>query len=183
MGDRGPAPLSASKLVIRGSSLVSSRRRAEQRGHDGGNGGRLACPSWLGPAEQRAVWRRTVAALRPYGHLRPCDGLALGRYCELWVLWRRLVEARDVLGDTDPNAVRLERRALKLAESLLKLESQFGMNPQSRARLGLAKPTPAAPPGDSRLLRLLPSPDGASVPDDDDLGGDALGDDPYLDAT
>ena len=179
MGNRGPTPLSADKLKIRGSSLVSSRRRAEQ-GRVLGTGGRLTCPQWLG-AEQRAVWRRVVAALRPYGILRPADATALGRYCTSWVLWRRLVEARDASPVNDPSTIRLERRALKVSESLLKLESSFGMNPASRARLGLAKPTPSVPPDDSRLLRLLPGPDADRLPaDPDDDPGD---DEPYRDAT
>jgi len=158
MGSRGPVPLSLDALTTRGSSLTARRRKAEQGGRAVAKADRLHCPSWLG-AEAKAEWRRAVAALEPFGILRPTDATALGRYCELWTLWRKLVEARDAASDpNDPTCIRLERRALKVSASLLAMEQQFGMTPASRARLGL--PLQVAPPTmDPRerfFARILP---------------------------
>ena len=102
--------LSIEALKARGSWLA--RRRAEQGGRVLGTGGRLTCPQWLS-VEARAVWRKTVRHLRPFGHLRPCDGLALARYCDAMVLHRRLVAVRDAAPD-DVSAGRIERRLAKL---------------------------------------------------------------------
>ncbi len=138
MGRRGPIPLSAEVLKARGSALKV--HRASRNG-----GGVLsappACPEWLS-AEARRVWAGAVAAMGPWGVLRPADENALGRYCDMTILHRRLVEARKGLADDDPTAVRLERRALKLCALLLALEEKFGMTPASRARLGFQPATP-----------------------------------------
>ena len=158
MGVRGPIPLSLDALTGRGSSLTARRRKAEQGRRTIGRADRLHCPDWLS-AEAKAEWRRVVSGLRPFAILRPTDATALGRYCEMQTLWRKLIEARDAAQDTnDPACVRLERRALKVSALLLTLEERFGMTPASRARLGL--PLQVAPPTmDPRerfFARILP---------------------------
>ena len=158
--------LTVEVLKARGSWLARCRG---ERGAGDGVSGRIVCPSWVS-AEARATWRRVVAGLRAFGILRPADATALGRYCELWVLWRRLLAARDASPVNDPTTIRLERRALKVGESLLRLEAAFGMNPASRARLGV-KTLPVVATPDSRLLRLLPS-SGVEADAASDPGGD-----------
>lgn len=156
MGSRGPVPLSSAALKIRGSSLTGRRGKAEQGRRAVGKVGTVTCPSWLG-AEEKTVWRRVVSGLRPFEILRSTDATALGRYCELWTLWRKLVEARDAAPINDAACIRLERRALKVCALLLALEERFGMTPASRARLGL--PLQAPPPPSPKLRyfdRLLP---------------------------
>lgn len=136
MGARGPIPLSVDDLEARGSTLAK-RRRARVHGSKSAKAvAPIRCPSWL-DAEAAAEWRRIVAGLRPFGILRPTDATALGRYCELWTLWRKLIEARDAAPVNDVTCIRLERRALKVSVSLLALEDKFGLNPASRARLNL----------------------------------------------
>ena len=155
MGARGPVGLPNDVLAARGSTLTVRRKRAERRIIDKVD--RLHCPSWLG-TEGKAVWRRVVAALSPFGILHPADTWALSRYCEGVVLWRRLVTTRDATPVGDATHARLERLALKASASLLVLETALGMTPASRARLGL--PLQVAPPTmDPRerfFARILP---------------------------
>lgn len=142
MGTRGPIPQSV----------------GGQGGRAVGEADRLHCPDWLS-SEAKCVWNRTLAGLTPFGHMHPADATALGRYCELWTLWRKLVKARDAASDqNDATCIRLERRAIKVSVALLALEDRFGLNPASRGRLGLtvqaAEPTP-----DPRLRFFRPRTD------------------------
>lgn len=89
-------------------------------------------PSWL-TAEQRKIWKEKAPGLIAQGVLTVWDRDALGRYCVLFAQFVSLSKSsgRDIL-----NEIR------QLNVQLMKLESEFGLTPASRARVKGTPPKP-----------------------------------------
>src|SRR5262245_40672243 len=98
MGRRGPAPTPTSILEIRGSTLVSKRRKRREAK---GPAGSPKCPAWL-DADAKAAWRQLVPMLEHMGVLTKIDGNALTRYCRYWSRWRKAEAFIEERGEMYP---------------------------------------------------------------------------------
>ena len=119
-----------------------------------------ARPAWLN-GEAARVWDELVPPLAAAGIIRAVDAFALGRYCRLWVRWKRTQAKIGANGDTytaangNKRVHPLARIAADLCGVLLALEKEFGMTPAARERLKL----PSGPVrGDTKKMRFF-SPD------------------------
>ena len=106
------------------------------------------CPGWLcDPAKKK--WFEVVQQLRRISEslLSSVDVQALARYCTIWVLWNKcrdyierngeVLVVRDKKGraksiKTLPQA----RLFLRYGEELRRIESEFGMTPSARTKVG-----------------------------------------------
>jgi P27 family predicted phage terminase small subunit len=142
MGRRGPAPTPTPILQLRGSTLVTKRRKQREAQ---GPAGTPDCPDWLEP-DARAAWDQLVPQLAAMGVLTRIDGNALARYCRLWTRWRKAEDFISKHGDMFPikdeaGKLRCMQQwpqvaiASKLAQQLTRLEDAFGMSPASRTRI------------------------------------------------
>jgi P27 family predicted phage terminase small subunit len=151
VGKRGPAPTPTNILSLRGSTLVSGRRRAKE---PKGPPGPPDCPDWL-DEDGKAMWGSLVPMLEGMGVLTRVDGNALARYCRLWTRWRKAEAFIDKHGEIYPlkdesGKVKYMQQfpqvaiAAKLAQQLTKLEQEFGMTPSARSRIQIDARTEAA---------------------------------------
>ena len=158
MGKRGPPKTPTATLKARGSWHANDRNDPDLS---------MAlpnCPDWLKGAG-REHWFALLPLMAAGGILRQTDGPALARYCHLWKQWRECVDwlekhgshaimsqqLRDENGlpELDENGeakliiMRVDefpqaKLCIKLAESLNRLENNFGLSPSARASLGVA---------------------------------------------
>lgn len=140
MGLRGPAPMPTGLRACKGTrhkpwSKTEPRPALE----------RPACPKWL-DREAKRQWRRLIPQLELMKVLARVDRNALARYCQMWSRWKRAEEFLQNYGDTFPMktpdgtliafaAFPQVAMALKLGQSLAKLEQEFGMTPSARTRI------------------------------------------------
>src|ERR1051326_4721982 len=146
MGQRGPKPTPTPILQLRGSTLVTRRRRQREAR---GPAGRPDPPDWLlDDPVAKSAWEQLVPMLTCMDVLTRIDGNALARYCRLWSRWRKAEEFISKNGDMFPikddnGKVKCLQQwpqvaiAHKLAQQLTKLEAEFGMTPSARARMQL----------------------------------------------
>lgn len=150
MGRRGPAPTPTHILQMRGSTLVSQRRLADEPKPPPGL---PRCPAWL-DADAKAAWKQLAPMLAAMGCLTKIDTNALARYCRLWARWRKAEAFIDKHGEVyplkdDEGKTRCVQQwpqvaiANKLAQQLSRLEAEFGMTPSARSRIQIEKPRPA----------------------------------------
>lgn len=153
MGKRGPRPTPKALLEARGSWRGEARTEAEMPKD------LPECPPWLTGAA-RAHWFHLLPMLTAARVIRQTDGPALARLCQTYAQWREAIEwtekwgafssrtvaVRDENGrlelEADGITVRKEvtdtvvwpqvKLALKLAETLTRMEDRFGLNPASR---------------------------------------------------
>ena len=159
MGRRGPKPLTAGLLRLRGSRLASGRARAQAPAKPG----RPTCPAFL-DARARRCWRRLVPLLAEQGTLALVDRNGLARYCRLWSRYQGLeevimkkgetYEARDrkgrVLYVTDRPEVRI---IATLVPQLRGLEADLGLSAAARTNLKVGKAeADSAPTGKARFF-------------------------------
>lgn len=148
MGRRGPSPTPTNVLKLRGSTLVTKSREANEIK---GPQGRPKCPAWL-DEEAKAAWKQVVPMLDHMGVLTKADANALARYCRFWSRWRKAEDFIDEHGEVyplkdDAGNVKCVQQwpqvsiAHKLAQLLTRLEQEFGLTPSARARLQM---TPVA---------------------------------------
>ncbi len=148
MGRRGPPPKPTVLKLVAGNP----GKRALNRAEPVPPAGEPEAPDFL-DADARAVWDRLVPRLAKIGLARTIDGLALGRYCSLFVLWRRAVDFVRANGSTYP--VRGEASGTapgrilyfrefpqaselrKLHMQLLAVEREFGLTPAARTRINV----------------------------------------------
>ena len=127
-----------------------------------GNPGRRPLPPELGPVhdvhvvpvpkpprslskEAKKEWKRLAPRLHVLGLLRAVDEDALGMYCEAFATWRNALDETRRMGVVVANpGTGLPmvnpycKLAFKVQRDMLKLLSEFGMTPSSRARIETA---------------------------------------------
>ena len=159
MGRRGPPPTPTESLKLRGSTLVTKRRR---RNEAKGPSGIPSCPDWL-DGDGEAMWKTLVPQLEGMGVLTEIDRNALSRYCRLWSRWRNAESFIDQHGEMyplkdDSGKVKYMQQwpqvaiANKLAQQLTRLEQEFGMTPSARSRIQIERRREADPGGKSRFF-------------------------------
>ncbi len=141
MGKRGPKPTPTAILKLRGSTLVTKRRKEREVKGPAGAPDR---PDWLDD-EAKSAWDDVAPLLEAMGVLTRIDGNALARYCRLWSRWRKAEAFIQEKGEMyplrgDDGQVKYFQQwpqvaiANKLAQQLTRLEAEFGMTPSARAR-------------------------------------------------
>lgn len=171
MGKRGPPKKPTAILKARGSWRADERADAEMPE------GIPEAPAWLQGAG-RVHWYHLMPMLCAARVVRQTDGPALARYCALWGRWRQAEEWLDRHGTHHEKSVQVRdengipqldaqgqvvlhileveewpqvKRAIRLAESLTRLEDRFGLNPSARASVG-GDPKKQADTGKSRFF-------------------------------
>jgi P27 family predicted phage terminase small subunit len=144
----GPRRTPTKVLEMRGSWLARNRKKTDPGfGNDSvGSEVLIRMPSWLSD-DAKAVWRLVVEHLKPLGILGKMDAMALGRYCTVFVEWRRAVSfvqqhgqtlnTKDAKGRIIIRLLPQVRLMVALGEQLLRLEHEFGMTPAARASFGM----------------------------------------------
>lgn len=113
---RGRKPKPTALKILQGNPGKRPLPRNEPKPH-----GKAEQPDWL-TAGGRSVWEQYAPVVEGMGLLTDADADVFGRWCEL------AAEFRDKLVDMS---------AAKMAR-MDKLESRFGLDPVSRASLGMA---------------------------------------------
>lgn len=133
MGARGPQKTPTKLLDKRGAWRAKERTKTEPQHVPG----KPKCPaSFKGQA--RREWNAIVKLLDSAGVLTIADGPALARYCKGWVKWLEMSADES----PDPEYKRLDKE-IRLSESLLKFEIQYGMTPASRPNIHRLRDKPA----------------------------------------
>ena len=147
MGERGPAPTPTKMLEMRGSWRAKKRQ-----GEPKPERSRPQCPRWL-RKEAKRIWEELIPQIDEMGILGRCDRHALARYCQALANWRLAEEWVMEHGDVYPEknekgeVIGVKEypqvgKSIRLAEMLLRLEKQFGLNPAARAGLGTVREPP-----------------------------------------
>ncbi|MBX3322233.1 MAG: phage terminase small subunit P27 family [Phycisphaeraceae bacterium] len=142
MGARGPRPTPTPILKLRGSRLADLNRNEPQPRE-----GLPDAPAWL-EDEALDVWHQLVPQLDEMGVLTAIDGMALARYCTLWVQWVRAAMFVNRHGTTYPLKdgngnikcfAQFPEVAIvnKLSLALSRLEAEFGLTPSARTRINV----------------------------------------------
>ncbi len=138
----GPKPRPSAVLRLQGT-YRPHRRHGEPEAP--GDLAALGPPDWLTP-DQQNVWR-SVLARAPRSVLRTIDAELLAAYCEVVDRHHRAIEAQRALdrGATMPFLVKgrdgpqispLLRIINRSLDQMLRLSSELGFSPASRAGLG-----------------------------------------------
>ena len=96
----------------------------------------LRPPTWL-DATARRCWRENAPVLARYGLLGEADVMAFGLYCQAWSRYRA---TQTALREIKPDDERYRAIAITLEKaeaSMRAIAGEFGMSPQSRARLSV----------------------------------------------
>ena len=132
MGKRGPPKQPSAIQKSRGNPSRRPLLRDEPQPQ-----GEAICPDSLSEGA-RKVWARLAPQLKGMGVLTQIDTDTLGRYCEVWVQWRKatdeIVEKGTTVDDRQRAVVKVVREA---GAEMTRLEMVFGMNPSSRASLSV----------------------------------------------
>src|SRR5262245_50288714 len=142
MGTRGPKPTPTKVLQMRGSWRGKTRPHEPKPKVE-----KPSPPSWL-TDEGKTIFRHLANQLHAIGLLGKLDQHALGRYCALFLRWRKMEDFIAQYGETYPennDKGEFVRFALhpqvglagQLADKLMRLEQHFGMTPAARAQVGL----------------------------------------------
>jgi len=140
MGKRGPRPLTTRMLQLRGSW-----RTGLNRGEPTLPPELPECPEWIDP-DAKQLWAETAPLLAQMRILTRADRQALARYCQTWSRWRKAEMFIQKYGESYPLKDDQGRVkcfmpwpqvaiAHKLAQTLARLEQEFGMTPSARTRI------------------------------------------------
>jgi len=145
MGRRGPKPTPTAVLQRRGSWRGKARGKEPRADR-----GIPACPFPKANAAY-AIWQQVTELLDNMGILTVADGLALERYCRLFVRWRKAEAELASKNDQMVYAITDDAGTVKsiqqlphvaiartLSAELSRLEQQFGLTPSARAGLGMS---------------------------------------------
>ena len=157
---RGPRPTPPEVLRQRGSPRANKCKKAPRPPY-----GTPRCPKWLDD-EAKIVWGQVIEHLQTMGVLAKSDGIALARYCRLFVRWKRCAAfiqqygesypMKDKLGNVVSFAPHPQVNILnKLSGDLLRLEHEFGLTPSARARIEVDVPEPVEPEGKGRFFGVV----------------------------
>ena len=96
------------------------------------------CPASLSKGAVE-VWKRLAPQLKEMGVLTRIDTDVLGRYCEVWVQWRKATDAIVKNGLTfGERAAAVIKIAREAGAEMGRLEMLFGMSASARASLVVA---------------------------------------------
>ena len=157
MGRRGPLPTPSLVLGLRGSWRANGRQATPRVKPE-----LPTTPPWL-KGEAKKAFRLLARRLHALGLVCRLDEVALARYANLWVLYRRAEQFVAEKGETyvvrakpGPNGEPGRPLAIKtypqvrhmemMGQVLVRLEKEFGLTPASRERL--AADVPVAAPMD-----------------------------------
>ena len=138
MGLSGPIPLDSYAQKRRGETRPSRAKRAPATPSDV-----PIAPEWL-TEDAAAVWARTIAALVSQGvPITTADTDLLTRYCMTWVTWKQLADeylhceklAKDYRGSYLKKTP-LFTQFKEVGNQLLAMQSELGLTPKARIRLG-----------------------------------------------
>lgn len=138
MGKRGPRPEPTVLKIAKGNPGCRALNKREAKPSRNA----IEPPEYLS-GKSLEKWNHLEPILNPCGLLTQADVETLGRYCTMWEQWVKYLEqcrrGLDVLVlkddkgkvkymQTSPAASQLN----KLAQSLLRIEQEFGMTPSAR---------------------------------------------------
>lgn len=140
MGRRGPNPKANRLKLLEGNPgkrpLIKKRAIASHQ--------KVSCPEWLSRTAKEE-WRRLAPELGRLGFLTPLDRAAFACYCSSYGHWRKCQDAIDRGGPMYLTArgrltERPEVRMAKEYGQMMKaFATEFGLTPNSRARMGAAQ--------------------------------------------
>lgn len=153
MGLRGPAPMTAAQLRLRGSWRARVREQNEVT---------LPCEAPDPPADLAgpalAEWHRATAALLEMGTLASIDRTMLAAWATTSATYEQLAGQLTTTTDT-AERLRLSRECRSLASTLTTLAGQLGFSPAARQRMK-APAAPVAPVGGmGKFQRRRPTPE------------------------
>lgn len=156
MGKRGRQPLPSAELKRRGSWRATGRAESEMPAPLG----QPPMPRWIDRKAQ-TLYKTLSRELDRSGVLSTIDQGALGRYCELFSLWRDAAldvrqrgqifevpiidRAGEIVGYNripNPSVKQLQNYSAEL----LRLENNFGLTPSARVGMAIHKPEKPANP-------------------------------------
>ena len=150
MGKRGPKPMPAALRIARGTHLERLNKNEPQPAADN-----LAAPEWV-TGEAAAKFNELAPQLSAMRVLTNVDVDALGRYCVMFVEWKKHLaicqQGGDVLVLKDDHG-RLKFASIapsatlvaKYGMQLLRLGEAFGMTPSSRTQVAAGAVQPSDP--------------------------------------
>jgi P27 family predicted phage terminase small subunit len=140
MGRRGPNPKPTQLKILEGNPgkrpLVRTKSRLSNQ--------KVSCPEWLSRTAKEE-WRRLAPELDRLGYLTRLDRAAFACYCSSYGHWRECQDAIDRHGPMYLTARgRLtERPEVQMAKQhgqmMKAFATEFGLTPNSRARMGGAE--------------------------------------------
>lgn len=153
---RGRKPVPTVLKILRGNPGKRAINRDEPRP------GALAldCPEIITAEEARAEWTRTIVPAIRIRQITGADRLLAIAHCELWSTWReQLAEAARhphivAVGKSKHPAPNPGRQAAnKTLQMLIKIDSELGLSPVSRARVAVRRDDGGS--DDAELDRIL----------------------------
>ena len=136
----GPSRTPTETLERRGSRRIQKDREDEPRPP----AARPTCPKWIRQKAQQE-WHRLVPQLENMGILAEVDRTLLARYCQTIAKWQEAEKnvMRDgnqyMTPDGNLKANPEANLAVKLADSMLRMEAQLGIGAAARARCIVTK--------------------------------------------
>jgi len=151
MGKRGPRPMTTRMLKIRGSW-----RAGLNRGEPNLAAEVPECPDWI-DEDAKQLWAEVTPLLAQMRILTRADRQALARYCQTWSRWRKAEVFIQKYGESYPLKDDQGRvkcmmpwpqvaTAHKLAQTLARLEQEFGLTPSARTRIDVNACSTQPPP-------------------------------------
>jgi P27 family predicted phage terminase small subunit len=152
MGRRGPLPIPANIVALRGNP--AKRRLPPPALAIPTSAEPIAAPDWL-PDLARQEWERAGPELHALGLLTALDLQPFACYCLAVCRWRQAEAALDALAAADGELVArgaaggmvahpLLAIARESARAVVRYAAEFGMTPNSRARLRAGGGAPAS---------------------------------------
>jgi P27 family predicted phage terminase small subunit len=141
MGKRGPRKQPTAVRLLKGDRSKQGRRPQEPIPP----AGELTPPEYI-VGKAREKWEEVLPKLVAMRVMTPADLETLGRYCAVWEQWAKCLDQMrrglDVLVIRDKDGkVKYMQSApaatmfVKLGQSLLRMEQEFGLTPSARASM------------------------------------------------
>ena len=139
MGKRGPRKQPTRLRLLRGDPSKEGKHANEPVPPAGA----VTPPEWI-TGKSLDKWNEVVPKLEAMGLITPADTEAIGRYCAMYEQWVRYLDqvrrGLDVLviRDKDGKVKYIQSTPaaimfVKLAQSMLRLEQEYGLTPSARA--------------------------------------------------
>lgn len=145
MGKRGPRKQPTKLRLMRGDPSKEGPHANEPVPPAGA----VLPPAWV-TGQARQKWDAVVPILESMGLITPADVDAIARYCVMYEQWLKYLEQMrrglDVLVMRDESgkvkymqSTPAATMFVKLAQSLLRIEQEYGLTPSSRAGLEVTR--------------------------------------------
>jgi len=143
MGKRGPRKQPTALRLLRGDPSKEGKHADEPVPPAGA----VVAPEWV-TGKAREKWDEVVPQLEAMGLITTADTEAIGRYCAMYEQWVRYLDqirrGLDVLviRDKDGKVKYMQSTPaatmfVKLGQSMLRIEQEFGLTPSARASMNL----------------------------------------------